>query len=248
MNKKVRNFLTKTLFIKDIKCLFCGNELDIDSRYCACDACIKSLPFLRGKVCKCCGEPIKSKATYCIRCKNHIDRGFDSARAEFLYEGQIKNAIINFKYFGNKYYAEYLSNFIYDVYVRENLNCDLVIPAPISKKSLKQRGFNQTELLCEAFESNGLEVNNKCLQKFMETENQAVLNFKDRQTNLNGAFKVVDKKAVKNKNILLVDDIFTTGATATEISFTLKKAGAKRVDVITLCHDMPTDVTNWVVS
>ena len=244
MNKSIRKFLTKTLFIKDIKCLFCGKELDFDSRYCTCDDCIKTLPFLRGKVCKCCGEPIKSKATYCMRCKNHIDRGFDSARAEFLYFGQIKNAIINLKYSGNKYYAEYLSNFIFDVYVRENLNCDVVIPAPISKNSLKQRGFNQTELLCDAFEKQGLNVNYKCLQKVLETENQANLNFKDRQTNLNGAFKVVNKETVKNKNVLLVDDIFTTGATVSEIAFTLKKAGAKRVDVITLCHDMPTNATN----
>ena len=161
-----------------------------------------------------------------------------------MYNGQIKNAIINLKYSGNKYYAEYLSNFMYDVYVRENLNCDVVIPAPISKNSLKQRGFNQTELLCEAFENHGLNVDTKCLQKVLDTQNQASLNFKDRQTNLDGAFKVIDKSAVKNKNVLLVDDIFTTGATVSEISFTLKKAGAKRVDVITLCHDMPTEVTN----
>ncbi len=244
MNKELRNFLAKTLFIKDIKCIFCGKELDFDSRYCTCDECIKSLPFLRGKVCKCCGEPIKSMATYCMRCKNHIDRGFDSARAEFLYSGQIKNAIINLKYSGNKYYAEYLSAFMYDVYVRENIKCDIVIPAPISKNSLKHRGFNQAELLCEEFEKHGIKINNECLQKVLETENQAVLNFKDRQTNLNGAFKVVDKGAIKNKNVLLIDDIFTTGATASEISFTLKKAGAKRVDVITLCHDLPSKATN----
>ena len=244
MNKKVREALAKTIFMKDIKCLFCGKELDFDSRYCTCDECIKMLPFLRGKVCKYCGEPIKSNATYCMRCKTHIDRGFDSARAEFLYLGCIKDAIINLKYFGKKYYAEYLSNFLYDVYVREAMNCDLVIPAPISKKSLKQRGFNQTELLCSAFEKHGLVVNTSAVRKVLETENQAALNFKDRQTNLTGAFKVVDKAAVKNKNILLIDDIFTTGATVSEISFTLKKAGAKRVDVITLCHDLPSDVTN----
>lgn len=244
MNKKVRKFLTSTIFIKDIKCLFCGKELDKDSRYCACDECLNSLPFLRGKVCKYCGEPIKSLATYCVRCKKHIDRGFDIARAEFLYSGKIKDAILNFKYYGNKYYAEYLSNFLLDVYVRNNFDADVVIPAPISAKSLKVRGFNQTELLCASFEDYGLAINKSCIKKVLETENQANLNFKDRQTNLVGAFKVIDKNAVKNKNVLLIDDIFTTGATVSEISFALKKAGAKRVDVITLCHDMVTEVNN----
>ena len=111
-------------------------------------------------------------------------------------------------------------------------------------KSLKKRKFNQVELLCNVFEQNGLEVNTTCVVKNKETENQAKLNFKDRQTNLVGAFKVVEKDKIKNKNVLLIDDIFTTGATVSEISFVLKKAGAKRVDVITLCHELPQGVTN----
>ncbi len=244
MNKKLREFLTSTIFIKDIKCLFCGKELDKDSRYCVCDECLLSLPFLDTKVCKKCGEPIKSQARYCMRCKNHVDRGFDKARAVFLYAGKIKDVIINLKYFGNKYYAEYLSNFLFDLYQKENFSADVVIPAPISKKSFKTRGFNQAELLCDSFAKNGIEVNCTCVQKVLETQNQVKLDFKDRQTNLIGAFKVVDKNAVKNKNVLIVDDIFTTGATVCEIAGVLKKAGAKNVDVLTLCHQMPDGVTN----
>ena len=244
MNKKFRNFLTNTLYMKDIKCLYCERELDKDSRYCVCDDCLGTLPFITGKVCEYCGEPIQSLATYCMRCKTHIDRGFDKARAMFLYRNQISKAIKDLKYFGKKYIAEYLSNFLYDVYIRDGFDDDIVIPAPISEKGLKNRGFNQTELLCESFAKNGFEVNNTCVVKDKETENQAKLNFKERQTNLLGAFKVVDKNAIKNKNVLLVDDIFTTGATVSEISFALKKAGAKRVDVITLCHEMPENATN----
>ena len=244
MNKKIREFLARTLFIKDIKCLFCNGELDKDSRYCICDECLKTLPYITGKVCEKCGEPIKSMATYCMRCKNHVDRGFDMARATFLYKGSIKNAIINLKYFGNKYFAEYLSHFLLDTYIRIDFKSDVIIPAPMSVKSLKSRGFNQAEMLCDAFIQKGYNVNTNCVVKVLETQNQAKLNFKDRQTNLVGAFKVVDKQAVKNKNVLIIDDIFTTGATCSEIANTLKKAGAKRVDVITLCHDMPDEVTN----
>ena len=244
MNSKFRNFLTSTLFVKDIKCLFCNDELNINSRYCVCDKCFAKLPFITGNICAYCGEPIKSLATYCMRCKKHIDRGFDRARAVFLYKNEISKAIKDLKYFGNKYLAEYLSRFLFDVYVKENFDDDIVIPTPISKKSLKARGFNQSELLCSSFAENGFEVNTNCIVKDKETENQAKLNFKDRQTNLIGSFKVIDKQKIKNKNVLLVDDIFTTGATVSEIAFTLKKAGAKRVDVITLCHELPDGVTN----
>ena len=230
--------------MKDIKCLFCDKELNADNRYCICGECFKSLPFITGKVCLKCGEPIKSLATHCMHCKKHVDRGFDKARAKFLYDGVISKAVKDLKYFGKKYFAEYLSNFLYDVYVSEGFNDDVVVPAPISPKSLKARGFNQTELLCKSFADNGLVVNNTCLIKNIETKNQASLNFKDRQTNLVGAFKVVDKIAVKNKNVLLIDDIYTTGATASEISEALKKGGAKRVDVITLCHELPPNTTN----
>lgn len=244
MTERFRNFLTSTFFMKDIKCLFCDRELDRDTRYCVCDDCLKSLPYITDKVCAKCGEPIQSLATYCRRCKNSVDRGFDIARARFLYNDVISSAIKDLKYFGKKYLAEYLSMFLYDVFIAEGFKPDIIIPAPISQKSLKARGFNQTELLCKSFIDKGYNVNTTCIIKSLETKNQAGLNFKDRQTNLTGAFKVVDKTAVKNKNVLVVDDIFTTGATVSEIANALKKAGAKRVDVVTLCHELPPNAKN----
>ena len=244
MKKAIDLFLDRTLYIKDIKCLFCGCELDKDSRYCTCDDCLQRLPFLTGKVCKHCGEPIESMAEYCMRCKNHVDRGFDIARSVFLYRGVIAKAVKDLKYFGKKYYAEYLSKFLLDLYIREGFDCDVVISAPMSKKSFKSRGFNQAELLCKSFEDRGIKVDADCVHKVVETENQVNLNYKDRQSNLVGAFKVTNKEAVKNKRVLIVDDIFTTGATCSEIAETLKKAGASEVCVITLCHEMPEGKTN----
>ena len=89
-----------------------------------------------------------------------------------------------------------------------------------------------------------MKFDNTCVIKHLETAHQVGLGFKERQTNLVGAFKVVNKSAVKGKKILLVDDIYTTGATASEISSTLKKAGANEVNVITLCHEMPENRKN----
>ena len=244
MDEILRNFLQNTIFMRDIKCIFCGKELEKHSKYCSCDDCLAKLPYITGKVCKHCGEPIESLAQYCLQCKVHIDRGFDKARSVFLYKDQIKDMIQNFKFYGKRYFGEYLSYFLFDLYMEQNYTCDVVIPAPISQKSMKIRGFNQTELLCHAFIKNNIPFNNTCLIKHKETLHQVGLGYKDRQTNLTGAFKVVDKEAVKNKKILLIDDILTTGATVSEISQTLKKAGASEVVVLTLCHEMPENRKN----
>lgn len=241
MNDKIRNFLANTLFVKGIKCLFCNSELDKPSRYCLCDDCLSKLPFITGNICKKCGEPIASISQYCLKCKNHIDRNFDYARAVFLYDGKIGEAVRNLKYYGKRYLAEYLSAFLFDLYNRERFDCDLVIPAPISANSLKIRGYNQAELLCASFKTAGLNVDSNCVVKILETKNQASLGYKDRQTNLQDAFMVVDKSKVKGKKIVIVDDIFTTGATVGEIAKVLKKAKANSVLVLTLCHELPPD-------
>lgn len=239
MKKIISKFFDNTLFLKDIKCIFCDDELDHFSPYCACETCLRSLPFNRQKVCQKCGEPLYSLANYCMRCKNSADRGFDVARAPFLYDGKIKQSVWAMKYYGKKYLAEYLSRFLYDEYVLDNLKCDLVIPVPLTAKKLAQRGYNQSELLCKCFLDAGLEVDTTSLIKNQNTKNQMELGYKDRQTNLAGAFAVTDKNKIKGKKILLVDDIMTTGATASEIARVLKKAKANSVSVLTLCHEMP---------
>lgn len=230
--------------MKDVKCIVCGKELDKKSKYSICDECLQKMPFISGKVCKCCGEPIKSLAQYCMKCKSHVDRGFDKARAVFLYDKMPSKLVKDLKFFNKRYLAIYLSEFLLDKYNFENFDCDFVVPTPASKKSIKKRGFNQAVLLCQAFKNAGYEVKEDCVQKTSETRNQVGLNYKDRQTNLIGAFGVKNPNEVKGKNILLIDDIFTTGATVSEISETLKKAGANKVFVLTVCHEMPKKATN----
>ena len=244
MNKTIGNILKSVLFINNIKCIFCDCELDIDSRYCACNNCFKLLPFNSGKVCLKCGEPVTSLASYCIKCKQSISRSFNKARAPFLYDDNIKTAILNLKFNNKKFLAEYLSYFIFDEFVKSNFKCDFVVPAPISANRLKHRGYNQAELLCSAFTKNGIDVDVNCVVKILETENQVGLNFAERQTNLTGAFKVTDKNKVKNKSIIVIDDIFTTGSTVSEIAQTLKDAGASEVNVLTLCHEVVKEQNN----
>lgn len=235
----IKNFTNKTLFIAGIKCICCGEELAKDSKYSLCDSCYTSLPFITGKICKKCGEPVSSLADYCIKCKNHIDRNFTVARSMFLYDDIMRKLVINLKFNGKKYLARYLSWFMYDCYMLNDFNCDLVLPVPMHTKSLKKRGYNQQQLLCSAFELKGFNIDTTSVVKVLNTKPQVGLDFKQRQTNLTDAFKVVDKDKVKGKNILIVDDIYTTGATVSEVSKVLLKAGANSITVLTLCHEAP---------
>lgn len=126
--------------------------------------------------------------------------------------------------------VKYLSHFSH---IRLN-EIDAIIPVPLHKKRLRQRGFNQAELLGgvvgKYFDLPVLSA----LERTRDTHPQFDLAGEARKANVKGAFKVSDTKAVYNKRIILLDDIYTTGSTIHECSKTLTIAGARRVEVLTL--------------
>lgn len=111
---------------------------------------------------------------------------------------------------------------------------DLIIPVPASRGSLKQRGFSQTELLARQI-SRCLKVpmNSGILTRVKDTPNQRELTREEREKNLLSAFDIKDKRKIEGKNILLVDDVYTTGSTIRECTRMLLEAGAARVSVVT---------------
>ena len=115
---------------------------------------------------------------------------------------------------------------------QESFSFDLIIPVPLSQKSLAKRKYNQSQLLADELgKIFDKPVDDSVLIKIKETKHQKNLNISQRKTNLHGAFKIQNKRAVFGKNVLLVDDVVTTGATANECSSVLKKY-AKRVWVV----------------
>ena len=120
-----------------------------------------------------------------------------------------------------------------------NWDFDFLVPIPVSKERFKERGYNQALLLAnqisEKFDNKPIfEV----LEKIKQTKDQVGLNFQERQENLNGSIKVCEKELVRDKDILLVDDVLTTGATANVCAEVLFKAGAKSVKLITFAHSI----------
>lgn len=234
--KSLFNTFKHALFVKNIKCIVCGGELNKTNQYCICEACLNNLPYNNGHICYRCGDSIPGKGSYCLSCKD-TQKDYEFARAPFLYEGAVQTLIYRLKYSQGKYLGEYLSLFLADEYIKHSWEVDVVVPVPLFKKREKKRGFNQATLLSSAFFTKlNIPISSHNLVRVKNTPTQTKLTKKERKNNLTKAFQVTNKKEFKNKNILLIDDVFTTGATTDECSQVLKKAGAKNIYVLTLAH------------
>ena len=130
--------------------------------------------------------------------------------------------------FLNKYQKKYVQFEIYDI----------IIPVPISKKRNKERGYNQSLLIAREIAKNeNVKLRNNVILKVKNNNTQSKLNKEERAENVKNVYKITNNKEIIDKNILLIDDIFTTGATLNECSKMLKQASAKKVDVLTIAKD-----------
>lgn len=155
----------------------------------------------------------------------------DSARAIFDFTGNAADAVRKLKYNRLTSLGQPMSEILFQ-HVQSDTNAwDLVIPVPISRKRRNERGYNQSELLCESFPKE--KVRFDLLHRPKHTRPQVGLSAADRMTNLSGAFQA--SADVKGQRILLIDDVTTTGGTAIACAEALKQAGASRVDLLTFC-------------
>lgn len=186
--------------------------------------------------CKKCGKSIFDANGLCSECRRNSFY-FKKAYSVCLYEGIIKDCIHKFKYGGNLKLASDLSKIMIDFankYLEIN-TFDTVIPVPLSNTRQRQRQFNQADILAKSLARYfNFPLCSYNLIKTKNTSSQTGLPKTERVKNLKEAFKVKRADLIQNKNILLIDDVFTTGATVNECSKTLAEAGAKEVYVLTL--------------
>jgi len=150
------------------------------------------------------------------------------------YEGRLRVAISLFKYQGIKRLARPLSEFILKMHIP---NVDIIIPVPLHIKRLRERGFNQSALIARYIAKKiGVRLDLDSLIRVRLTKPQVGLSASDRIKNIKGAFKVKREKFIANRNILLVDDVITTGSTMKECAMELRRAGASRVYCISLAR------------
>ena len=234
-----KNFFNKYFYNPHWKCLVCGKEV-FEKGQDFCDECKKSLPYNDGPLCAHCGRKVIAFENYCSTCKNVLV-DLDMCRSAFSYDYPISKLIKDAKYNRAIYVIDYFAKQLSLVYFQNYFNADYLVYIPMTEKALEKRGYNQSKILAEKLSER---INVRvldCLKKVKDTERQATLGRAERLKNLDGAFRVVDKKLVENKSILIVDDVSTTGATAQAVASRLKKAGAKIVNLITVASTPPID-------
>lgn len=234
--------------LKDIlypkTCLLCKKNIKnhpcVEDTVCA--GCWEKIKINPPPFCHCCGRhlkknsPVKNICPDCLKKKFHFNRAFSPC----VYEGTIKELIHEFKYKNKDYLGQVLSRPLVNFIKEYNLPIDyldLIIPVPLSQIRLREREFNQAEVLSKhiAKEFNK-ELSNDTLRRIRHTKTQVQLETEERLANVKGSFALAPNKEVKGKNILLVDDVLTTGATCSEAAGVLKNAGAGIVFVLTLAN------------
>lgn len=234
---KFGKYLQDIVFPRNIKCIFCGEELNNKSTFSTCENCWQTLPFITNPCAKCGGNLNEEDESVCKMCKTY-NHNFVQAFSVFEYRDNVLNLIHKIKYKQKQVLIKPLVNFLADKFMSENLQIDYITYVPMFPTKEKERGFNQAKILAEEFSSL---VNIPCLDLCVKTINhpsQTHLTYKERQQNVKDTFQINKelKNLIKNKNILIVDDILTTGATSNELSKTILAANAKCCYVLTVGH------------
>jgi len=192
-----------------------------------CDECLSKLPKVGNHFCSLCGKPLRPRH-FCRLC-GRSDFHFKASRAPYLYDGPVSAMIKKLKYSSMLGLVPLLSGFLADYWQKLNWNPDLIVPVPLSKTRRAERGFNQSEMIGKDFSKRiGLRCDSRALMKQRDTAQQVGLDAAERRENLSGAF-AAEPSLVKGKQILLLDDVMTTGSTFAECTNVLLEAGAKSV-------------------
>lgn len=211
------------------RCLVCGARGAV-----LCERCRSQVSPLRAG-CLRCGRPMTTPGR-CGRCLRR-EPPFDRARSAFPYEGAVREAILSLKYGGHYELGPVLGRMMAQCVGPEE--AELVVPVPLHPQRLARRGFNQSVLLATAAARRwGIPVARGLLRKRRDTPPQVALGVARRRQNPRGAFEVVRPERVRGRGVALVDDVFTTGATLEECARVLKRAGARRVEALTLARTM----------
>ena len=207
------------------KCSFCNNvDLVYLGQNLFCENCINSIKKESITYCKSCGK----KTSNCLECK--IAPKYKEIEIFSVYSGILREIILSYKFEGFKNLSKVLAKVIEkDIthFIRKN-NINLILPVPSSKSIEKKRGFNHLEEILKNINScRNLMSSN--LKKMKDTPLQIEVSGKNRAQNLKNAFYLKDYKYLEGKNILIFDDILTTGSTLKEVYYTLSKINVNNI-------------------
>lgn len=226
-----------------LHCLLCESPVDSYKNAAVCPQCWGKIRPLPDSLCVRCGYPFlffsgASAVTLCGPCRRNYYY-FDFARAVSVFEEPLREIIHSFKYKKRLSLSRPLAQRLADSYLRMAAQFDVegVVPVPLHPSRRRERGFNQAEAMARHFcRRVNLPLLGGSLSRIRPTLIQAGLSRRGRRLNMKGAFYIKQPEILRGKKILLMDDVFTTGATLNECSRILKEAGVARVSVLTLAR------------
>ena len=200
-------------------CIFCGKSTKNDSY--ACENCLSILQYYRVH-----------------KLPNQRERFFyDNAWALFVYDGLIRKALLNYKFHGQRYLSRFFAHQLFQKARELSIQADIIIPVPISFSRWFQRGYNQSEQLARRLSQKmHMAFLQRVLIKTKDNTQQSLLQYEERMNNVKNVYRVKKPEMIQKKKVLLIDDIYTTGATVNECARVLKKAGASQVIVLTVAY------------
>lgn len=236
------------------QCLSCrallpqSGQTDLPDQRFFCAACrAKGIPKFSPPFCPRCGLTFDTGETHlCETCLTDPS-DIHQVRAALVYQGLVPDILARFKYHARLSLTRFFDAVMFHAFDRYFSGTDIhwVVPVPLHPKKLRQRGFNQSALLVRRLDDQyrarygtrpGWQKNTTLLKRVRPTVSQTGLDNASRKTNLKNAFQVTDDSRIQGANVLLVDDVFTTGATCGEAAKTLMAAGAGQVDVLALAR------------
>lgn len=212
-----------------------------------CQECDDGITVLQQPICPVCGTP-NEDGIICYHCKTNPPP-YQQLRSWGIYDIYLRKAIHALKYASNMGLAEPLSKHLVDLYHSNQWKADFIIAVPLSAKRLKERGYNQSLMLAR-FLSHQLQIPilKNALRRTRDTRTQVGLNAAERLKNVDKAF-IADHQQVAGQSILLIDDVYTTGATINACAYALRQADADKIYALTLAraglalHNQPIETS-----
>lgn len=213
-------------------CPFCGSLV----REGMCGECEEKVVYVQEPYCKKCGKPVRTEEQeYCFDCEKNRHY-FTEGRALFLHKSPVSEAVYAMKYQNRRVYGQFFGRELAEKYngFMEKRGVELIIPIPLHKSKKRLRGYNQSQIVAgELAKRTGIPMDMTKLTRRKKTKPQKSLDDRQRKANISGAFSLKGELGGK-KNILLVDDIYTTGSTLDEAARVLLNGGAENVYFLTI--------------
>ncbi len=235
--KKLCRSTLDLIFPEEGVCFYCDEYHEEVKEDHVCIECRDKLLFINESKCPVCGKPMfqgnsSNRCSYCINKTFYFKKAISPL--EFI--GPLRKTIYRYKYESKPYLYKSFGEFMLHALEKESIGTiDIIVPVPLHRARKAERGYNQAELLAKYLsEKLCIPLDNKSLIRVKATKIQNKLARHEREQNIKDAFKIKDNWVFKEKRVLLVDDIFTTGATVNECSRIMVEGGAIEVFVITI--------------